>query len=140
MFGRARIRLTIAACVLATPAAAQTAAPTTTAFDGAYQGVSNEVSTYTAGRRCPQPRVAVPNPLTITNGVLRTSGERPWVGTVSPQGVAVIRCPDAARIDAQIDPQGTIRGLFSGAGGSNTCPWTFVWQKATTSTTAFDGK
>lgn len=39
MFDRARMALTIAGCLLATPVAAQAPA-TTTAFDGTYYGVS----------------------------------------------------------------------------------------------------
>ena len=40
MFGRTKILLTITACAFATPVAAQAPAPTTTAFDGTYTGVS----------------------------------------------------------------------------------------------------
>jgi hypothetical protein len=40
MFGRTRILLTIWACVFSVPVAAQAPAPTTTQFDGTYNGIS----------------------------------------------------------------------------------------------------
>jgi hypothetical protein len=78
MFGRARILLTIAACTLATPVAAQTPAPTTTAFDGTYVGVSRTLEgtmIAPSARSCPPN--GRPGPLSIADGVART----PWGGT-----------------------------------------------------------
>jgi hypothetical protein len=132
MFGRARILLTIAASAVAMPVAAQAPGPTTTAFDGTYLAVSADAGIPASdidARVCHPRPYRLPPPLTITNGVVRTVDEPAWVGTVSPQGAAVIRCPDSARVDAQIEPQGTIRGQFSGVGGSYTCLTRFVWQK-----------
>ena len=76
---------TIAACMSATPVAAQAPAPTTTAFDGTYAGVSrtfleSEMSSHSANRAC------VPNGqpglLTIAGGVARYSTLRAgtWEG------------------------------------------------------------
>jgi hypothetical protein len=54
----------IAACMLATPVAAQAPAPTTTAFDGTYAGVSRTLEgnsygdTRTRGLRAERPAVA----------------------------------------------------------------------------------
>jgi hypothetical protein len=103
MFGRARRLLTIAACALATPVAAQAPTPATTAFDGVYQGVSADVSKYGGGGRCTPG--TVPSTLTIINGIARTAtGDE---GTVSPKGGLVLRTPRSLRIDAQIDAQGS---------------------------------
>jgi hypothetical protein len=49
MFGRSRTFVTIAACALATSAAAQAPAPTT-AFDGTYIGVSRTFEENPDGR------------------------------------------------------------------------------------------
>jgi hypothetical protein len=126
MFGRTRVVLTITACtVSAIPVAAQAPAPTT-AFDGKYAGVSREVSKNPSARRannCPQS--GVPAPLTIANGVARMPGGEGWEGTVSPEGVIIMRSPSASRFDGRIDGQGTIRGEISGWG----CTGTFVWRK-----------
>ena len=123
MFGRAMILLAIPASALATPVAAQAPAPTT-AFDGKYVGVSRESSKAgsTPGAKC-LPR-GVPDTLTITNGVVGIPGDY-WQGTVSPQGIVVMRNPKLSRVDAQIDPQGTIRGQYGGPA----CIYTYVWQK-----------
>jgi hypothetical protein len=115
------------------------AAPAHTApFDGWYGGVSREVSD---GRnneqRCYPRPLTPPRPLTIMNGVVGDPpGEGWWEGTVSPQGVVVLRNPKFSRVDGQIDPQGTIRGQYSGelprdlqAGGGTNCIVKFVWQK-----------
>ena len=125
MFGPARILLVIAACISALPAAAQ-APPPTTAFDGTYAGVS-AVSTRSsrggANRLCrPQP---IPSPLTIRNGVIQPTGGDRWQGTVNPQGVLVVRDVRARRVEAQIDPSGTITGQYPGPN----CKTTFVWRK-----------
>jgi hypothetical protein len=46
-------------------------------------------------------------------------------GTVSPQGVVVMRLPNGVRFDGQIDNQGTITGQTS----SFACVTTFLWRK-----------
>jgi hypothetical protein len=48
-----------------------------------------------------------------------------WEGAVNPQGALVMRSTSSMRVDAQIDPQGTIRGQYSGPA----CIYTYVWQK-----------
>jgi hypothetical protein len=53
MLDRTIVLGTIAACMLATPVAAQAPAPTTTAFDGTYVGVSRTLEGY---ERDPAPR------------------------------------------------------------------------------------
>jgi len=135
-----------AACMLATPAAAQARAPTTTAFDGTYAGVSrtfleSEMSSHSANRAC------VPNGqpglLTIAGGVARypTSRAGTWEGSVNAQGVLLIRGPDRERIDAQIDGLGTVTGCSPATAAtswsgrrraSEPYPPTRRWMKATT--------
>jgi hypothetical protein len=46
-----------------------------------------------------------------------------------------MRRPNAARLDGQIDGQGTIRGQVS----STNCVNTLIWQKLPAPTAAFDG-
>jgi hypothetical protein len=124
MFDRARVFLTIAAFALALPAAAQAPAPTATAFDGKYAGVSADISKSTAhGRQCP--REHAPDPLTINNGAVRSKGSDRWTGTASPQGSLTIRNKRSMRVDAQIDPQGTIKGQYNGPA----CMVVYVWRK-----------
>ena len=125
MFGRARIPLTIAASALVMPAVAQAPAPVTTAFDGTYSGVARTLETTMLGhstRQCPPS--GRPGPLTIAGGVART----PWGGTaegsVNAQGALVMRAPNGARIDAQIDGRGTVTGRLTSA-----CSYQVVWQK-----------
>ena len=125
MFGRVRILLTIVACTLAAPVAAQAPAPTTTVFDGTYVGVSRTLESTMRGqgtRQCPPN--GRPGPLTIAGGVART----PWGGTaegsVNGQRVLVLRAPNGARIDTQIDGSGTVTGRLTSA-----CSYQMVWQK-----------
>jgi hypothetical protein len=126
MFGRATIFLAILGSTLAMPTAAQTPAPTTTAFDGTYTGVSKTLdSTITGGssRSCTNnPR---PGPLTIVNGIATWAGDT--TGSVSPQGVLAMHAPNGARLDGQIDAQGTVTGRFIGA-----CSYQLVWHKKAT--------
>jgi hypothetical protein len=134
------ILLAFVACILVTPAAAQAPAPTTTVFDGAYLGVSRtfEEATVPAheGRTWTHfcSSYGLPAPLTIVNGVARTQ----WVGTaegsVSPQGVLVMRGPRGHRFDGQIDGHGTVTGRMTGP-----CSYQFVWQKPPAPTMPFDG-
>jgi hypothetical protein len=124
MFGRAKILLTIAACALAIPAAAQTPAPTT-AFDGTYAGVSQTTKQTGKASRQHCPSNGVPAPLTIGNGVVGTPSSGGWEGAVSQQGALVIRDSSSARVEGQIDRQGTITGRFKTSG----CHVDYVWRK-----------
>jgi hypothetical protein len=115
----------IAACVTVSPAAAQ-APLSTTAFDGTYAGVSGVSTRSEPGSRnryCRQP--GVPSPLTIRGGVIQSTGRDGWHGTVTPQGGLVVRDLRGYRVNAQIDPSGTITGYYPGP----TCKTTFVWRK-----------
>ena len=133
----------IAACMLATPVAAQAPAPTTTAFDGTYVGVSRTLGGYQADPAAyPNSQIlqstmylhetqhcvpdGQPGLLTIAAGVARYTTVRAgtWEGSVNAQGVLVIRGPDRDRIDAQIDGRGTVTGQFTGD-----CSYQLVWQK-----------
>jgi hypothetical protein len=108
----------------AIPVAAQAPAPTTTAFDGTYVGVSRTLE------GTPWPRNCVPNgqpgPLTIAGGVVRWPA--PYAGTaegsVNAQGLLVLHTPYGSRIDAQIDGRGTVTGR-----ATSYCSYHMVWQK-----------
>ena len=111
------------------PAAAQAPAPTTTAFDGTYIGVSRTLEgtmTNYSTRSCPPSgRVA---PLTIVNGIARTKALGTAEGSVSPQGVLVMRTlagyAAGMRFEGQIDDHGTVTGRFS-----SSCSYQVAWQK-----------
>jgi hypothetical protein len=134
MFGRTRTFVmisawapAIAACAPAMPTLVQDPAPTTTAFDGTYAGVSREGSAYmkdVPNRYCGGGR-GVPVPLTITNGVINYTSGSGWEGIVNPQGGLVMRNSRSSRIDGQIDSQGIIRAQVSGTG----CVVKLIWQK-----------
>src|SRR5215472_2335368 len=101
MSARTKVFLAIALSALAPPAAAQAPAPPTTAFDGTYAGVSANVSRSISahGRRCPHEHP--PDPLTITNGVVRGKGSDRWTGTINAQGSLTVRNKRSMRVDAQ---------------------------------------
>ena len=125
--GGARILVTIAACMSAIPVAAQAPAPTTTAFDDTYAGVSrtfegNMSATSATPRGC-LPNGQPPGPLTIAGGVVRYAGGTAE-GSVNAQGVLVLRAPNGERLDAQIDGRGAVTGRFTGS-----CSYHLVWQK-----------
>jgi hypothetical protein len=121
--GPAKVLVMIGAFAFAIPAAAQTPA-STTAFDGKYGGASAHVSKSTAhGRQCP--REHAPDPLTINNGAVHSKEGDRWTGTVNPQGALTIRTKRSMRIDAQIDPQGTIKGRYNGPA----CMVDYVWHR-----------
>ena len=123
MSGQTRAVLTAALFALAIPAAAQAPAPVT-AFDGKYVGVSAHIEKSTAhGRQCP--RQNAPEALTITNGAVQSAGRERWIGTVGPQGDVVLRNKLSMRVDAQIDPQGAIKGRYQGPA----CMVDYVWHK-----------
>jgi hypothetical protein len=133
MLDRTIVLGTIAACMLATPVAAQAPAPTTTAFDGTYVGVSRTLFAGTMSatdetRVCT--REAVPNsqpgPLTIAGGVVRWPDHVGGTaeGSVNAQGVLVVHTSYGARLDAQIDGRGTVMGRYT-----SICSYQMVWQK-----------
>jgi hypothetical protein len=128
--------LIIASLALATPVAAQAPGSTTTVFDGLYAGVSRENTWITRSGTMPMlASPAMPSndarcgqngvlfPLTITNGIVRSTPDY-WEGTVSPQGIVVMR-NGTRMLTAQIDNQGIIRGQRSGID----CATTWVWRK-----------
>ena len=106
----------------------------TTPFDGWYKGVSAEVLDSGSNEHRCDPRAVGLRALKIRNGVVGIPGVPSWAGTVSPQGAVVIGNPEFSRVEAQIDPQGTIRGQYSGdipprLGGGTNYLVKFVWQK-----------
>jgi hypothetical protein len=126
MSDRTIVLLTIAAFAWATPVAAQSAAPTTAAFDGTDAGLSrtsegaiNGTNSYNCDRRN-----GWTAPLTIAGGVPRFNGITTFEGSVNAQGVLVMRNPSGERLDAQIDGRGTITGRITGS-----CSYHMVWQK-----------
>ena len=86
-------------------------------FDGDYIGVSRESIGW--GPECPAN--GVPGMVTIRNSVVLGR----WQGTIGPQGAVVMQNPIFSRVDAQIDPQGFLKGKYSG----RACTTTFVWRK-----------
>ena len=133
MLDRTTVLGTIAACMSATPVAAQapTPAPTMTAFDGTYAGVSRtaegDMQHEYATRACvPNGK---PGPLTITGGVVRWPGTLPTAGgtaegSVNAQGVVVMHGPLGMRFDGKIDGRGTVTGRLT-----SYCGYQLVWQK-----------
>jgi hypothetical protein len=142
MLDRTIVLWTIAAFAWATPVAAQAPAPTTTAFDGTYVGVSRTVEGYerdpatahesqtlqsTMYLREAQCRAlnGQPGPLTIAGGVVRWQGRvTSFEGSVNAQGVLVLHDPSGNRIDAQLDSRGTVTGRLTGL-----CSYQMLWQK-----------
>jgi hypothetical protein len=124
MLGRAKVFPTITVIVLAMPVAAQSPGQPAPTLDGQYAGVSANVSKSLASeRQCP--REHAPDPLTIKNGVVSSKGRDKWKGTVTPQGGLTIRNKRSMRVDAQIDPQGTITGEYNGPA----CKVVYAWRK-----------
>jgi hypothetical protein len=130
MLDRTIVLGTIAACMLATPVAAQAPAPapTTTAFDGTYVGVSRiAAGTITGdGTMLPCTRNnGQPGPLTIAGRTARfQSPYGTYEGSVNAQGVLVLHGPYGNRIDAQLDSRGTVNGRLT-----SFCSYQMVWQK-----------
>ena len=123
MSAQTRAVLAAAIFALAVPAAAQAPAPVTV-FDGKYVGVSAHIEKSTAhGRQ--SPRQNAPEALTNTNGAVQSAGRERWIGTVGPQGDVVLRNKLSMRVDAQIDPQGAIKGRYQGPA----CMVDYVWHK-----------
>jgi hypothetical protein len=127
MSDRTIVLWTIAAFAWMTPVAAQAPAPTTTAFDGTYAGVSRTsegaINGSTNSYHCERLNGQT-GPLTIAGGVPRFNGLTTFEGSVNAQGVLVMRNPDGERLDAQIDGRGTITGRITGS-----CSYRMVWQK-----------
>jgi hypothetical protein len=130
MSNRTIVLSTIAACMSAIPVAAQAPAPTTTAFDGTYVGVSRTLEGGT-GPAGTSTRSCAPNgqpaPLTIAVGVVRwptETGGGTAEGSVNAQGVLVMHTSHGTRIDAQIDGRGTVTGRYNAY-----CSYQIVWQK-----------
>jgi hypothetical protein len=120
-------------------AVAQAPAPTTTAFDGTYTGVSRTFEGANWDPSLTWTRYCLPSPyppptLTIVNGVARSTWGGPTEGPVSPQGLLAMRAPHGQRFDGQIDSHGTATGRWTGG-----CSWRFVWQKVPPPTMPFDG-
>jgi hypothetical protein len=124
MSGRAGALSVVVAIALAMPAVAQGPMPPTTAFDGHYAGASAHTEKHTS-HQGPCPPHHTPDALTISNGVVHSGTRDRWTGTVNPQGHVVLRNKRAMRVDAQIDPQGTVSGRYQGPA----CSVDFVWQK-----------
>ena len=131
MLDRTTVLGTIAACMLVTPVAAQAPAPTTTAFDGTYAGVSRTLEGEMGGtnetRFCA--KNGPPGPLTIAGGVVRWPGTVPTAGgtaegSVNAQGVLVMHGPLGMRFDGRIDGRGTVTGRLT-----SYCGYQLVWQK-----------
>lgn len=89
MFGWARILLTIAAYTLAMPVAAQTPAPTTTAFDGRYVGSATKTGGGHGGEAC---AIIVSEEMIITRGeviiheILTHDGQPIFRGSINAAG------------------------------------------------------
>jgi hypothetical protein len=123
MLDRTIVLWTIAAFAWATPVAAQAPAPTTTAFDGTYVGVSrtSEGNIYANATNRACRRDGQPSPLTIAGGVARWGAAE---GSVNAQGLLVLHTPYGERFDGQMDGRGTVTGRYTG-----TCNYHMVWQK-----------
>jgi hypothetical protein len=116
------ILLTIAACTPTIPAAIQTPETTTTVFDGTYIGVSRTPEGLMMGGSWYGCSSTKPPPsFTIVNGLIRYVQ---FEGSVSPQGVVLVRSPSGSRFDGQIDGHGTLRGRLT-----SICSYQLVWQK-----------
>jgi hypothetical protein len=116
MFAGARILLTVAACTLVTPVAAQAPAPPPTARILACQNTFEESQQRTWTRACRQ--FGPPEILTIVNGLARAGKTE---GSVNPQGFLVMR-DFWSHFDGRIDSQGILRARATGA-----CSYLLVW-------------
>jgi hypothetical protein len=147
MSDRTIVLWTIAACMSATAVAAQALAPTTTAFDGTYVGVSRTLDQYQPDPAGRGERVGVagdllgkaqctpngqPGLLTIAGGVPRYNGstlyQTTWEGSVNAQGVLVMQAPRGGQLEAQIDGRGTVTGRINTFGHVR-CSYQIIWQK-----------
>jgi hypothetical protein len=117
MLDRTIVLWTIAGFAWTTPVAAQAPAPapTTAAFDGTCAGGSRALEGTMLNQTTRCPPLAQPGPLTIVGGMAPTAlgntsyvGEGTAEGSVTPQGVLVLRTAFGERIDAQIDGRGIV--------------------------------
>jgi hypothetical protein len=121
---------TICLVSLAMLPAAVAGAQAPSPFDGTYAGVAN---TATGGTTACTPFAAVPQPLTIRNGVARFTGgfaghgEVPFEGSVSPQGELRLKDNLADLLLGRVDASGRATGSVNI--GSVNCVLTAVWQK-----------
>ena len=122
----ARVLCALAVLTAAVPALAQ--AQTTTAFDGTYRGVSRTIEGGSSGgsgsiRACISD--GVPATLIITSGAARnTATQNPMQGSVTPQGVLVMRTQRGDVFQGQVDSRGTVTGRLNAG-----CSYQYVWQK-----------
>jgi hypothetical protein len=96
MSDRTIVLWTIAACMSAIPVAAQAPAPTTTAFDGTYAGVSRtfESHMYDNTTRGCMPLNSQPGPLTIADSAVRWQRRvGTFEGSVNGQGALILHGP-----------------------------------------------
>jgi hypothetical protein len=114
--------VTIVACISAIPAVAQAPAPPPTAFDGVSRTLEGTTG-FPTGKCSSQGGAGAPS-ITIANGIARSAWGAPAEGSVSPQGVLVMRTTTGVRFDGQIDGKGTINGRWNGS-----CSYQVVWQK-----------
>ena len=101
-------------------------AQSNTAFDGTYAGVSNSA---TGGISGCAPFLAMPQPLTVRNGVAQFWGASLdlFVGDVSPEGDFKMSDIVAHALIGKIDPTGKAIGSVSF--GDAGCVLTAVWQR-----------
>jgi hypothetical protein len=87
-------------------------------------GVSAQVSKANQSiPKCPGERT--PDALSIAGGTIHSSGASRWSGTVSPQGVVIVRNRLHQLVNGNIDAQGTLTGEYHGPA----CNVTYIWQK-----------
>jgi hypothetical protein len=149
MFGRPRTLLTIAACLMAMPVAAQAPAPTTAAFDGKYVGTA----TLTGGRQArstsgPLPCGTITSvDMTITGGqvviheIFFNGGRPSYRGIINAAGeVSAWRQTQNARAP-YVNVYGTVHdNLFTGQRVHFDFDYSIQMHKdVAPATTAFDG-
>ena len=92
-------------------------------FDGVYQGVSWTAAKYSSGPGYCEPiSNPIPPRLTVVNGTARAGN---FEGTVSPQGVLMLKRTNGYIASGRIDPQGNATAQGSGTA----CQYTMTWRK-----------
>jgi hypothetical protein len=121
----ARTICALAALTAAVPVVAQT--QTTTAFDGTYRGVSRTAEGGMGGRhrtRACTPD-GIPATLIIASGAARTTeAESPMQGSITSQGVLVMRADRGGLFQGQIDGRGSVSGRLNAD-----CAYLYIWQR-----------
>ncbi|MBV9553525.1 MAG: hypothetical protein JO032_12110 [Alphaproteobacteria bacterium] len=107
-----------AAMVIALP---MVAAAQSSAYDGAYVGVSGSNG---QGGTVNCPAVSAPAPLTISGGAITSSVAGSFEGTVGADGRVVLHGKGNIRYDGKIEG-----GALSVGGGTSRCTFNFVWRK-----------